>query len=115
MDLYHLSKYLLYVLIVFCTVGCNNKSTETKHSVNFYKGEEVYRSTCISCHNADPRKPGPIGPEIAGADSLVLRSMILTGKPPKGVKPKWPDSEMAPLPHLESQVPYLYEFLQAYK
>ena len=115
MNLFLFYRYIIPVVLVFFIVGCNNENTDKQYSDNFYKGKQVYRSNCTSCHNSDPRKPGPIGPEIAGADSLVLRSMILTGKPPIGVKPKWPDAEMAPLPHLENQIPYLYEFLQAYK
>ena len=70
---------------------------------------------CISCHNIDPRKAGALAPDIAGSDLEVIRSMIMTGKPPKGVEPKWPDMEMAPLPNLEDKVPDLYEYLKAFK
>ena len=70
---------------------------------------------CISCHNIDPRKPGALAPDIAGSDLEVIRSMIMTGKPPEGVKPKWPDMVMAPLPNLEDKIPDLYEYLKAFK
>ena len=41
--------------------------------------------------------------------------MIMTGKPPKGVKPKWTHMKMAPLPNLEDKIPDLYEYLKAFK
>ena len=31
------------------------------------RGEVIYRTNCISCHNRDPNLPGPLGPAIAGA------------------------------------------------
>ena len=75
----------------------------------------MYKTVCISCHNIDPRKVGALAPDIAGADLEVIRSMIMIGKPPKGMKPKWPDMEMAPLPNLEDRIPDLYEYLKAFK
>ena len=104
------------MIIFFVTTiyfGCNKKSTSDK-SVDYYRGEKVYKSICISCHSVDPRKVGPLAPNIAGSELEVIRSMILTGKHPKGVKPKWPDMEMAPPPHLEDEIPYIYEYLKSF-
>ena len=56
-----------------------------------------------------------MAPEIAGSSLEVVRSMIMTGKPPEGVKPKWPDKEMAPLPNLEDKIPDIYEYLSSFK
>jgi len=55
-----------------------------------------------------------LAPDIAGAELEVIRSMIMTGKPPKGVEPKWTHREMDPLPHLEDEIPYIYEYLKSF-
>ena len=45
----------------------------------------------------------------------TIKSMIMTGKHPKGVEPKWPDAKMAPLPHLKEHIPDLHEYLKTFK
>ena len=70
-------------------MGCNNTKTSNIQSEAYLRGEIIYKSVCISCHNRDPRKVGVLAPNIAGAELEVIRGMIMTGKPPKGVKPKW--------------------------
>ena len=83
-------------------------------SEEYYRGEKVYKEKCIICHNVNPGRPGSFGPDIAGAKLEVIRSMIMTGQPPKGVEPKWTDMEMAPLPHLKDEIPYIYEYLKSF-
>ncbi len=104
-------------MIIFTAVfllNCSsNKSSEFSDS--YYRGEKVYKAVCISCHNIDPRKVGALAPEIAGSNLELIRSMIMTGKPPEGVEPKWPDKHMAPLPNLEDKIPDLHEYLKAFK
>ena len=95
-------------------IGCDKKESSSNQSEGYYRGEKVYKTVCISCHNIDPRKQGALAPEIAGSELEVIRSMIMTGKPPKGVKPKWPDMKMAPLPNLEDKIPDLYEYLKSF-
>ena len=106
---------MIIFFIVTIFIGCNNKTSSSDQSEGYYKGEKVYKAVCISCHNIDPRKTGALAPDIAGSELEVIRSMIMTGKPPKGVKPKWPDMEMAPLPNLKDKIPDLYEYLKAFK
>ena len=106
---------MIIFFIVTIFIGCNNKTSSSDQSEGYYRGEKVYKAVCISCHNIDPRKIGALAPDIAGSELEVIRSMIMTGKPPKGVKPKWPDMEMAPLPNLKDKIPDLYEYLKAFK
>tara|TARA_B100002052_G_C15805379_1_gene563244 strand:+ start:901 stop:1218 length:318 start_codon:yes stop_codon:yes gene_type:complete len=103
---------ILFISTIF--IGCNNEKSSSQ-SEAYYRGEKVYKTVCISCHNIDPRKVGALAPDIAGSELEVIRSMIMTGKPPKGVEPKWPDMQMAPLPNLKDKVPDLYEYLKAFK
>ena len=81
----------------------------------FKKGETIYKTLCISCHNIDPRKDGILAPNIAGANYELIKSMIMTGKHPIGVEPKWPNAKMAPLPHLKEHIPDLHEYLKSFK
>ncbi len=104
---------IFFILVILN--GCSKNESNATFSDGYYKGEKVYKTVCISCHNIDPRKPGALAPDIAGSELEVIRSMIMTGKPPKGVEPKWPDMEMAPLPNLEDKIPDLYEYLKAFK
>ena len=103
----------LVVLILPLVSCCENSKTE--YSEEYLRGEQVYKNVCITCHNRDPRLVGALAPDIAGSKEEVIRSMILYGKPPEGVAPKWTHMNMAPIPHLESEVPYLYEYLKTFK
>ena len=60
-------------------------------------------------------KIGALAPDIAGSELEVIRSMIMTGKPPEGVVKKWPEHHMAPLPNLKDKIPDLYQYLKAFK
>ena len=68
-------------------------------------------STCIACHNADPKLAGAVGPEVAGASLEVLEEKILKGTYPEGYTPKRNTNLMVPLPHLKEQIPAIHYFL----
>ena len=46
------------------------------------RGEVIYRTNCISCHNRDPNLPGPLGPAIAGASRSLIEARVLHGTYP---------------------------------
>ena len=106
---------MIILFIVSFFTACNKGKTSKLQSEAYLRGEAIYNTVCISCHNRDPRKVGSLAPNIAGSELEVIRSMIMTGKPPKGIKPKWPDMEMAPLPNLKDEIPFIYEYLKAFK
>ena len=107
--------FLITLVFIFLLTSCNNSNKPVYATDSFKKGETIYKTLCISCHNVDPRKDGILAPNIAGANYELIKSMIMTGKHPVGVEPKWPDAKMAPLPHLKEHIPDLHEYLKTFK
>jgi mono/diheme cytochrome c family protein len=58
------------------------------------RGKTVYANVCTACHNADPRQPGALGPELAGASLELVEAKVLRGEFPAGYAPKRPGSAM---------------------
>jgi mono/diheme cytochrome c family protein len=75
------------------------------------RGRVIYQTQCIACHNADPHKPGSIGPDVYGSSKELLRARILNAAYPPGYKPKRETHAMAKLPHLKNEIDSVYEFL----
>ncbi len=75
------------------------------------EGRQAYLSTCIACHNPDPKLDGPLGPSVAGASEALLRARILHGEYPDGYTPKRDTRSMVPMPFLEGQIPALTAYL----
>ena len=75
------------------------------------KGKTIYMSRCISCHNADPKKPGSIGPEIFGSSKDLLETKILSMKYPSGHRPKRDTRLMPVMPELKGDIEGLQKFL----
>ena len=111
---YNLKRFLIIIAITTIFIGCDTKKASGQ-SEAYYRGEKIYRTICISCHNLDPRKVGALAPDIAGSDLELIRSMIMTGEPPKGKEKKWPEHHMAPLPNLKDKIPDLHEYLKTFK
>mgnify|MGYP001161493039 FL=1 len=111
----HVCFLKLILLISFILSGCSSEGTNNISSDSYEKGEIVYKTLCISCHHIDPRKDGILAPAIAGSDYELIKSMIMTGRPPKGVKQKWPEAKMAPLPHLKESIPHLHDYIKTFK
>jgi mono/diheme cytochrome c family protein len=79
---------------------------------NAAKGKQIYMTTCIACHNADPSKPGAIGPEVKGSSKALISARVLTATYPKGYKAKRPTKMMPPMPHLKANIDDLAAFLK---
>lgn len=75
------------------------------------RGKSIYLANCAACHNANPKIDGNIGPAVFGSSRELLWSRIMDGKYPEGYKPKRESATMVKLPHLEKEIPFLYEFL----
>ncbi len=75
------------------------------------RGRSVYMAYCIACHNADPTKPGGLGPPTAGASRELLEAKVLRGEYPPGYLPLRDTNAMIPLPHLEGEIEALTVFL----
>jgi mono/diheme cytochrome c family protein len=76
------------------------------------RGRQVYLSSCIACHAADPAQPGPVGPEVKGSSQELLEAKMLHGKYPPGYKPKRPTAVMPPQPQLARDIPALAAYLR---
>jgi mono/diheme cytochrome c family protein len=77
------------------------------------RGEVVYRTNCISCHNADPNLPGPIGPAIAGSPRALIEARVLHGTYPAGYAPQRTTRTMRALPWLDGHIDDLTAYLGA--
>ena len=76
------------------------------------RGRQIYLSSCIACHSADPTQAGPVGPEIKGSSPELLEAKLLRGSYPPGYKPKRPTAVMPPQPQLSSDIPALAAYLR---
>lgn len=75
------------------------------------KGRQVYRTSCISCHNPDPTRDGGVGPAIAKSSLELLRARVLEAAYPPGYTPKRDSHLMPAQPHLASHLEELAAFL----
>ncbi len=75
------------------------------------RGEVVYRTNCISCHNRDPGVSGPMGPAIAGSSRSLIEARVLHGTYPPGYVPQRKSHTMRALPWLDGHVDDLAAYL----
>ena len=75
------------------------------------RGEVVYRTNCISCHNRDPNVAGPLGPAIAGSPRSLIEARVLHGTYPPGYAPQRKSHTMHALPWLDGHVDDLTAYL----
>ena len=64
-----MNRFLIIFIIATLYISCNKKTSSSAQSDAFYRGESVYKTVCISCHNRDPRKVGALAPDIAGSSN----------------------------------------------
>lgn len=79
------------------------------------RGQQVFMTNCVSCHNANPKLDGPLGPPIAGSSAELIKARLLDKSYPAGYKPKRPTSVMPALPHLANEVDALAAYLNDIK
>lgn len=87
--------------------------------VDLEKGKRLYMSKCIQCHNRDPNKKGPIGPEMVDAPLEVMTHKVMTGRYPdplpSGFTPKRKTKAMRPIPKLKQDIPDIHAWVQSVK
>lgn len=83
------------------------------------KGKSLYMKNCLQCHNRDPNKKGPIGPEIVDAPLEVMTSKIMTSNYPnplpEGFVPKRKSHAMRAIPKLKDDIPAIHAWVQSVK
>jgi len=99
----------LAALATFMGAACG---PQEKLSAEAARGRQVYQAQCIACHNPDPAKVGPVGPEVRGTSRDVLRAKIVDGTYPPGYAPKRATKIMQPMPQAASDIDALAAFLR---
>ncbi len=77
------------------------------------QGRQIYLSSCIACHDADPTKDGALGPAVSGSSRELIEARIMRGEYPEGYVPKRETGVMIAMPFLEKQIPGLAAYLAA--
>lgn len=103
------SAVALLLLLLAALAGC---SQEPALDPVAERGRQIYQSQCIACHNSDPAKAGPIGPDVRGSSETLLRAKVRDGMYPPGYTPKRPSKVMQPMPQLANDIPALVEYLR---
>jgi len=79
------------------------------------RGKLVYANVCTACHNADPRQPGSLGPELAGASQELIEAKVLRNEYPPGYAPKRAGATMPKYEYLASSTADLAAYLASVK
>lgn len=99
---------LLPLFLFSCTKETSTLSPLEK------RGEAVYTSNCISCHNVDPRQEGSLGPAVAGSSAELIYARVMKQSYPPGYKPKRDSHLMPALPFVEKDIPALEAYLKSF-
>ena len=75
------------------------------------KGQVLFASYCIACHNMNPIKDGTLGPALKGSSLDLLKARVIHGRYPPGYTPKRPTRIMQKLPLTEADVEAIHAFL----
>ena len=76
------------------------------------KGRQVWLGQCVSCHNTDPSKPGPVGPAVKGSSRALVEARVLHATYPPGYRPRRDTKIMPPRPDLAASVGDLAAYLR---
>ena len=76
------------------------------------KGRQVWLGQCVSCHNIDPAKDGPVGPAVKGSSVPLLEARLLHASYPPGYQPKRATNVMPARPDLAASTPDLAAYLR---
>ena len=107
--------FVATVAVAVSVIACGEKSKDgsvaSGGSGDPEKGRRVYMATCISCHNPDPSKDGPIGPAIKGSSRDLIEARVLHQSYPPGYTPKRKTALMPKQPQLEKDISNLAAYL----
>ncbi len=101
-------------LTLFLIFGCTQKQPSNRSPEEeklYLQGKKVYMTVCVTCHNADPKLDGPIGPANYGSSLELLESKIVKGVYPTGYKPKRETQLMPPFEEHAKDIEALHVFL----
>lgn len=87
-------------------------SAEGARSGDATRGRQVFIAQCVSCHNSDPSKDGPLGPAVKGSSRALLEARVLHATYPPGYAPKRDSKVMPARPDLRESIPDLAAYLR---
>jgi mono/diheme cytochrome c family protein len=90
--------------------ACDSGSGDAQAAL-VQRGKVVFETNCTACHARDASLDGPVGPSIACASLELLTAKVIRNEYPAGYTPKRDSQAMAPLPHLEPELPALAAYL----
>jgi mono/diheme cytochrome c family protein len=105
---------LILPIILNSCIGNNNENDKALSPLES-RGKAVYMSTCIACHNPDPRKIGSVGPDIAFSSLELVTLRVTKAQYPVGYKPKRDSKMMPAFPQLAADVGALHAYLNSFK
>ncbi|HKA92065.1 MAG TPA: cytochrome c [Haliangiales bacterium] len=95
---------------LFALVGCSQQSTANSEAAE--RGRLTYMANCIACHNADPAKPGTLGPAVKGSSRELIEARVLRAAYPRGYTPKRDTKQMVPQPQVADKLDDLAAYLR---
>lgn len=76
-------------------------------------GRAIYQTTCIACHNSNPKQPGALGPDVWGSSLPLITARVISASYPPGYKPKRQTHTMVALPQFKDDLPALHAYLNS--
>jgi mono/diheme cytochrome c family protein len=104
------SRRVLAGIAALLAFGCSGEPGDDQAAL-VRRGKVVYATNCTACHSPDPRSDGPVGPANACSSAELLAAKVIRNEYPPGYAPKRDTRAMAPLPHLEKELPALAAYL----
>ena len=102
---------LVFLVLYSCTQREMFKGKTESEIVLIKKGKKIYMTSCISCHNPNPKLTGTLGPAVFGTSFEVLKYKMLKGTYPKGYQPKRSSQMMPTFPEQRDNLDALHAFL----
>lgn len=96
---------------VSCTQKKSGPSEMSSVDQKVDSGRRIYAIHCTSCHNANPKLDGAIGPSVVPSSLQLLERRVVYGDYPVDYKPKRQSRIMVALPHLKNEVEALHAYL----
>lgn len=103
------------IILFFTLASFNSEAGYPTDSVQHLEGKRIYVSNCTRCHNANPTKPGSIGPELFTTPIAVFRTKVPKGSYPSGYAPKRKTKIMPKFPHLTNKTDLVYNYIRSFK
>jgi mono/diheme cytochrome c family protein len=103
----------LALIAASLSFACSGGEPADEQAALVQRGKVVFETNCTACHARDPREDGPVGPANACASAELLAAKVIRNEYPLGYTPKRDTLAMAPLPHLEKELPALAAYLQS--